>query len=336
MIHLSKDKLPHICFFGCGNIAARHAKILKKIHSDIDISFASRNLSKSKEYVSKYGGRISFGSYEDAAVSDLFDIAFITTPPDSHSKLAILNADNNKDIIIEKPITRNIEELNDIERAVAKNRVNCTVAENYYYKPFIKRVREYIEGDYIGNPLIIDLNKTNRDKISGWRSDASIVGGGALLEGGVHWINALVSLAGASPVQVLASKPDIEYDTNIPFEDSMIINVEFENGMIGRLLHSWRIPNSLKGVGLSKVYGTEGVITFESNGLFVYVYGKRKGLSIINPMDFLGFKAMHKAFIEAYISQRSWQPSLERIRRELRLIDSAYKSLYSKKYESIL
>ncbi|MDY6970013.1 MAG: Gfo/Idh/MocA family oxidoreductase [Spirochaetota bacterium] len=188
---------------------------------------------------------------------------------------------------------------------------------------------------YIGSPLFIELNKTNRDSISGWRSNAEMMGGGALFEGGIHWVNALVSLADSRPVRTLALKPDVKYDTNIPFEDSIMLCVEFENGVTGKMLHSWRIPNPLKGIGLSKIYGTEGVITFESNGLFVSVYGKKNRISFTNPFDFLGFKAMHRALIEDYISDKEWQPTIERIRIELSLIESAYRSINTRKFENI-
>ena len=330
-----KRSLPHICFFGCGQIAARHAKILKKLYPKIEISFASRNAPKSREYVSKFKGKLSFGSYEEAAVSDLFDIAFITTPPHNHADLAVLIAENKKDIIIEKPIARNLKELENIENSAAKNIVRCTVAENYQYKSFVKKIKEYIAKGYIGRVLFIELNKTNRDKITGWRADAEIMEGGALLEGGVHWVNALVSLAGSSPVEALAVKPEVQYETNIPFEDSIMLFVRFDNGSVGKLLHSWRIPNPLRGIGLSKIYGTDGIITYESNGLIVSAHGKKKRFSITNPIDFLGFKEMHRAFIEAYITNRDWQPSLERIKAELKIIDSAYKSLITKKFEKI-
>ncbi len=330
-----KGRLPGICFLGCGNIASKHAKILKKLYPKIEISFASRDASKSKEYTAKFNGQNSFASYENALASDSFDIAFITTPHAYHSDLAVLAANNKKDIIIEKPITRNLKELQNIEEAVRKNSVRCVVAENYYYKPFIKIIKGHIEKGLIGDVLFLELNKTNKDEISGWRTDAGMMGGGALLEGGVHWVNALVSLAGASPDEVIALKPGVPYTTNVPFEDSIIVCVKFSNGVVGKLLHSWKIPNPLKGVGISKIYGTEGIITFESNGLFISLNGKKKKKSIINPSDFLGFKAMHREFIDAYISNRDWQPSLEKIKTEFKLIESAYKSLSSKKLEKL-
>jgi predicted dehydrogenase len=332
---ITKKKLPRICFIGCGKIAARHAGIIKKIYPDIELSFASREISKAAEYSDKFKATHHFGSYKEALTSDLFDIAFITTPHAYHSELAVLAAGCSKDIIIEKPVTRNMKELLAIENAVKKNNVRCVVAENYYYKPIINKIRHYIDKGYIGEILFIDLNKTNKEKISGWRSDKAMMGGGALLEGGVHWVNALCSLAASAPSEVIAFQPDIHNKSNIPFEDSIMLNIRFKNGIVGKLLHSWNIINPMKGISLSKIYGTDGVITFESNGLFFSVHGKKKRVIFINPSDFLGFKAMHRALIEDYMTGNPWQPSLGRIKEELKLIECAYKSLKSKKIEGI-
>lgn len=330
-----KTSLPRICFFGCGLIAARHARMLKKLYPKMEISFASRNMRSAEEYTAEFGGGRAYGGYREAASSGAFDIAFITTPHAYHSDLAVVAAEGGRDIIIEKPVTRNLKELAAIERAVGKHGVRCAVAENYFYKPFLGKVREYVDSGAIGRPLLLELNKTSRDTITGWRTDAGMMGGGALLEGGVHWVNALVSLAGDMPTAVAAVRPEMSYDTNIPFEDTMMLLVKFRGGLAGKLLHSWRIPNALKGVGLSKIYGTEGVIVFESNGLFVLAWGRKKRFSMVSPGAFLGFKSMHRAFVEAWRSGEPWQPDLARIKMELKLIEASYRSLRTGKFEKI-
>lgn len=328
-------RLPRICFLGCGNIAARHAKLLRKLYGRIELSFASREIAKAKSWAEMFCAVHYFGTYEQALRSDDFDIAFITTPHAYHAELAVLAARSKKDIIIEKPISRNLKELATIEAEVKANGVRCTVAENYFYKPVIRKIRDWIESGLIGKALFIELNRTNRDRIKGWRTDLEMMGGGALLEGGVHWINALVSIANTRPRQVLAVKSDVRYETNIPFEDSLMLLVKFEEGIIGKLLHSWRIPNRFKGVSISKVYGSEGVITFESNGLFCSAYGKKRKRAFFSPFSFMGFQSMHRAFVEDYMVGRPWQPGLERIKREMMIVESAYRSLNSGQFEEL-
>jgi len=126
----------------------------------------------------------------------------------------------------------------------------------------------------------------------------------------------------------------VAYQTNIPFEDTIHITVKFDNGTFGTLFHSWFVSNTFKGMALSKIYGTEGNITFESNGLFTFVNGNRFALRF-SFSDFLGFGAMHRSFIDNYRTQQPWEPDYLRIRKELALIEAAYRSLKTHKFEEI-
>lgn len=329
------SQLPRICFWGCGEMAVRHTRTLRGLFPKIQLLYASRDLAKARRLASKFNGAGAFGGYAEAAGSDMFDISFLTTPHALHSELAILSAEHRKDLIIEKPVTRTLEELTAIQKAVSENGVRCTVAENYFFKPIIKTIRAFIDDGLVGEVLFLELSKTNRENKSGWRTDGVMMGGGALLEGGVHWLNALTSLAGGTPTEVIAAKPGAEYATQVPLEDSLLLVVKFSNGVVARLLHSWRIPNRFFGMGLSKIYGTEGVITLESNGLFCSVYGKRKKKKVINPREFLGFKAMHRSFIADWVSGRTWEPTLERIREDMKVVWAAYRSLETNRFEKI-
>ena len=93
-----------------------------------------------------------------------------------------------------------MREVKKIQDAVKKYRVRCTVAENYLYKAFVSGIKDSIQKGLIGKPMFLEVNKYNRDEIKGWRSDPELMGGGALLEGGVHWVNLLVTLADSKPV----------------------------------------------------------------------------------------------------------------------------------------
>jgi predicted dehydrogenase len=196
-------------------------------------------------------------------------------------------------------------------------------------------VRGWIEKGLIGEVLFVELTKTQRQEKSGWRLDEELMGGGALLEGGVHWLNALTSLSGGEPREVIAVGPAVEYTTNIPKEDSILMVARYSNGAVGRLLHSWQIPNRFFGLGLSKVYGTEGVITLESNGLYCSVYGKKKRKRVLNPLEFLGFRGMIRSFIRRWMDDLPWEPTLDRIEMDMKLVWAAYRSLESGQFESI-
>jgi len=65
------------------------------------------------------------------------------------------------------------------------------------------------------------------------------------------------------------------------------------------------------------------------------IFGRKNKKAFFSPFSFLGFRAMHRAFIEDYVDRRPWRPSLERIRREMMMVDAAYRSLKSGKFEEL-
>ena len=110
-------------------------------------------------------------------------------------------------------------------------------------------------------------------------------------------------------------------------EKSMLVVVSYGQGAIGTLYYSWEIGSPLKGLRLSSIYGTQGAITFETNGLFLAIRGKRTRLTVPNPRDLLGYKAMFKDFFASLETGREPQFTFDMARRDLTLVESVYASL---------
>ncbi|RMD92432.1 MAG: gfo/Idh/MocA family oxidoreductase [Calditrichaeota bacterium] len=206
------------------------------------------------------------------------------------------------------------------------------VAENYYFKPIVRVLQQYIHAGLIGQPLFIELNRINRGRISGWRADAELMGGGALLEGGVHWVNFMCRLGGEVN-SVLAVAPQKDYPKVAPKEDSLELMIKYADGTVGKLLHSWNISNRIGGLSMSKIYGTEGNIHFESNGIFALVLGRKKRLRVVNPLDLMGFRSMLQHFISSVRENRPPEMALEIARRDMEIVDAAYRSLETGHFE---
>ncbi|MFQ5551357.1 MAG: Gfo/Idh/MocA family protein, partial [Gemmatimonadales bacterium] len=282
----------NLCMLGCGAIARIHARVARTLKSRANLLFASRTLETAREYNRRFGGLGAFGSYEEACRATDVDAVFICTPHVYHLENVRLAAEHGKHVIVEKPATVTLEELDTMIAVTDGARIKAMVAENYRFKPLLRVLRRHIDADDIGTPAIIEINRSHRSNPTGWRADASMMGGGALLEGGVHWVNLLCELGG-EPTHVAAAEPTVAYDRVTPFEDSIEAIAKFAGGAVGKLLHTWRFPTRLAGpLGLSRIFGTAGTITFESNGIFVLVRGKRTRLRIPGIFDIMGYRAM--------------------------------------------
>ena len=153
------DKKIGICFIGCGNIAAVHAKHIKKRSKQFEMYFASRDLAKAKQYSIQFGGKEAFGSYVEAAESERVNVFFICTPPGDHLNSLRIAAESGKDIIVEKPAARSVKEIDSMIDLVQRNAVRCMVAENYQFKPSLLKISNLLESGIIGEPFHMDLKK---------------------------------------------------------------------------------------------------------------------------------------------------------------------------------
>src|SRR5205823_14489616 len=86
---------------------------------------------------------------------------------------------------------------------------------------------------------------------------------------------------------------------------SMMVAFRYDNDAVGSLYYSREVPSLLRGLRLSKIFGRDGVITFESNGAFVFVRG-RGAPRLIFPgfRDTRGYQAMYRDFLESIRQRR--------------------------------
>jgi predicted dehydrogenase len=108
----------------------------------------------------------------------------------------------------------------------------------------------------------------------------------------------------------------------------MMVAFRYDNGAVGSLYYSREIPSLLRGLRLSKLFGRNGVISFESNGVAVLVRGR--GLPrLVFPgfRDIRGYRAMYLDFAQSIQERRQPEMSLERAIEDQRLMDRVYATI---------
>jgi predicted dehydrogenase len=269
------------------------------------------------------GGAGSFGSYASALVDGGIDAVFVTTPPDSHLELTLAALAHGKNVIVEKPAFLRAADFIPVRAAETRSGRRVFVAENYCYKPLARTLQRIVSSGQLGEVQFIELNAVKYQPAQGWRSDPAMAGG-ALLEGGVHWVDLLGNL-GLRIEAVHGFRPG-DWQAQ---ERSMLLVAEYEQGAIGTLLHSWEIPSLLRGLRFSHIYGTRGTVTFESNGLVVVVTGARPRLLFPGLLDIHGYQAMFRDLLTALQTGSEPVMSLARAQRGLELIEAAYHNVHA-------
>jgi len=249
------------------------------------------------------------------------DAVAITTPTAQHLPLTVAALEAGKHVIVEKPAFLRSADVDLVEAAAAESGCRVLVAENYAYKPLRRVLRDVITSGEIGEVRYLAVNALKLQRPGGWRDDESLSGGGALFEGGIHWIHLMASV-GLTIESVHGFRPDGA--TSI--ERSMLVVLQYEQGAVGTLHHAWDTGSLFGGLRLSRIYGSHGSVTFESNGLFVAVRTRSPRVILPGLGDIGGYRAMFADFIGSLRENREAEMTLALARRDLELVEAAYQS----------
>lgn len=314
----------HVAFLGCGFITAVHAKVLRRLgHDEVVCSFASRNRAKAEAYRAKFGGRTAYGGYEAAIDDSAVDAIVVAVPPNQHLALALAGLAAGKHVFVEKPAFPTMNDYLTVREARDRAGRVVIVGENDHYKPLAVRLRRLLAEGTIGDLVFAHFTTiTHRLKrADDWRNDEAIACGDAFFEEGIHWLHVAGSL-GPRIVHIQGFRPSISRDGPDRRAKSMMVAFRYDNDAVGALYYSREIPSFFKGLRLSKLFGRRGVITFESNGVFLVARGGAwPRLMFPGFRDIRGYAAMYRDFFAAIREGRAPEMSLERAIDDQALMD---------------
>jgi UDP-N-acetylglucosamine 3-dehydrogenase len=312
----------HLAFLGCGLATRLHSRTLARFPAtEVRRFYASREAAKAEAWNRRYRGSGAFAGYDAALADARIDAVLVATPPASHLALTLRALEAGKDVIVEKPAFLRAADFDTVRGAQLASGRRVFVAENYFYKPLAERLRALLAAGAVGEVRLLLVNALKHQRTGDWRDDAAQAGGGALFEGGVHWVNFMANLG----LDVAAAHGFRAGSGSGP-ERSMLAVFEYESGAVGTLFHSWETRSPLRGLRLSRVYGSEGAIAFESNGLFLLVHGRRPRLAVPRPTDLLGYRAMFADFLDALRRGTEPRMTLEKAQRDHELLEQIYRS----------
>ena len=318
-----------IAFLGCGFITRVHSGHLNQLRSTFTPSYASRDAGKAERYCRDFSGARSFPDYHSAIENPAIDAVVIAVPPRFHLDLTLAALAAGKHVLVEKPAFLTMADYETVQAARDEAGRVVLVGENDHYKPLAVRLRQLLASGIIGDMVfghfttIAKRLKTADD----WRNDETMAGGDAFFEEGIHWLHLAGSL-GPRITSAHGFRPAIAREGPDTRSKSMMVSFRYDNDAVGSLYYSREIPSLMRGLRLSKIFGRQGIITFESNGLFILARGTG-GPQLVVPgfRDIRGYRAMYRDFARAIRDHRLPEMSLERAMDDQRLMDQIYSSL---------
>jgi predicted dehydrogenase len=228
--------------------------------------------AKAKRVAGSTGARIAT-DWRTVVRRGEIDIAVVLTYPDSHAEVSIQAMLAGCDVFCEKPLARTIEEGRRMSEVARETQRILKCGFNHRHHPAVLDAhRRLLEGDIgkvvFGRGRYGIGGRTGIEKE--WRSDPAIVGGGQLMEQGIHLIDLFRWFVG-EPTEVTGMMSTTCWPI-APLEDNGFVLMRTKDGMVSSVhssLTQWTNlfefevygeSGSLAVQGLGASYGVEKLI----------------------------------------------------------------------------
>lgn len=216
-------------------------------------------------------------------------IIHVCSPNDAHRDLIIAALKAGKHIYCDKPLTRTVEEAEEVATLAETVSTIHRMTFNYRFAPATLRAKQLIEDGFLGEVFqfrgaYLHAGYIDPKRPRTWRTRMDKSGGGAIMDLGVHIYDLMRHLL--EPVTGRFSNVNAILQTRIPerpdpktgellpvdVDDIALVQLETEQGIPG-IIEASRLSTGVQDEMRFEIHGSKGAISFnlmEPNWLTIY------------------------------------------------------------------
>lgn len=306
------NKKIRVAVIGAGTVARDNQipAFIKCDEAEV-IAVFDRHIERAQALAERYGIPKAYSVLDELLADADIDCVSICTGNVSHEELVIAAANAGKHVLCEKPMAISVKQAERMREAVERNGVTFMMAYVNRFRQESILLSEMQQQGRFGEVYHARCGWVRRRGTpSGWFTDKSRSGGGAVLDIGVHVIDLTWYLMGRPrPVSVsgVTHKRIGSYTTRsvkgwaaagasngvFDNEEAATALIRFENGASMSVDISWAI-NGREEKMFSKIYGTRGGASFRP----LEIYGEENGFLTDT--------------VPVLVPEDNWQPAFER------------------------
>ncbi len=200
------------------------------------------------------------------------DFVDVASPPAYHASAVTEAATAGKHILCEKPLTTALDEYAQIRSAAHRHGVVVHTVHNWKHSEAFRLVQAKVAAGGLGTlrSIVFDTARNGCSATTGenWRVDATVAGGGILVDHGWHAFYLLLNLAGQRPQAIRATLANRRFfDSGV--EDTVSCHIDFPD-LTGEIHLTWAADSrhtrwQLRGDGAELTIDDDRVV-WVSNG----------------------------------------------------------------------
>lgn len=195
----------NVCVIGTGSISDMHFKAYAN-HPEVNLygvyDFVKE---RAEEKAKQYGAARVYNELDEVFNDPNLDAVSICTWNNTHAELSIAALKGGKHVLVEKPLSMNLEEAIKVQEAVQKYNRTLQVGFVRRFATNTKVLKTFIDNGKLGEIYYAKASCIRRlGNPGGWFADKERSGGGPLLDIGVHVIDICWYLMGRPKVKSIS------------------------------------------------------------------------------------------------------------------------------------
>ncbi len=176
---------------GCGWAGEMRADAIAAVSGFRLVAVSDQDATRADHVARRHSAAVEPDWRVLVARTDL-DAVIVSTPPPLHAEMCVAALEQGKHVLCEKPLARNPEEGWQIVDAARRHQRLLGTGFNLRFFPPIMKAREILDSGQIGE---LDHIRSFAGHPGGsefthpWVHDANVMGGGTLLDNGIHIID---------------------------------------------------------------------------------------------------------------------------------------------------
>ena len=247
---------------GTGTIGRFHAQAIRAMGGGTLHSVYNHRAESAATLAAEYGTK-SYSDLAEFLADPGLEIVTIATPSGAHFDPALAALQAGKHVICEKPLEITTARIDALIAAAAASGKTLAAILNRRFNPAMAAFKAACDGGRFGKIVSASCYvKWFRDQAyydsAPWRGTLALDGGGALMNQGIHSIDALLYLAG--PVKSVQANTACLAHERIEVEDIAVAILEFESGARGVIEGSTCSWSKTGHPARVQICGTEGSV----------------------------------------------------------------------------
>jgi predicted dehydrogenase len=227
---------------GFGNVAEKgHLPAWRQCRDFEIVAVADTSAERRARAAELLPGARIYQDCGDLLDRERVDVVDIATPPMSHAALVVKSAAAGCHVLCEKPLTTSLEDFATLKEAARRFGVVLHTVHNWKHSTQFHRVAALLAEGAIGPLLAVrfDTVRNGHAAAAGksWRGNATIAGGGILVDHGWHLLYLMLGLCGRTPRRVRALADRRRYVSS-DVEDTVSCFLDFGN-LAGEIHLTW-------------------------------------------------------------------------------------------------